>query len=94
MNKEIKELKTIFKDLYNKNIFPYKLMIIEEIEYYNKDKEISDDDYNKLYYEIEDAYFNLDCVSVEAITRCALNNIDRILKNESSFDLKNESCKY
>ena len=93
MNKEIKELKETYKKLYDKHIYAYKLQIIDELEA-QLEKELSDEEYEKLYYEIEYAYLKLDNVSIWAITRCAIDNLDKILNDDEDFNLREESCWY
>lgn len=94
MNKELKELKEIYKDLYNRKIYTYKLEIVDELECQPEENELSDEEYQTLYYEIENAYFKLDGVSIENITRCALENKDKIMNDDEDFDLREESCWY
>ena len=94
MNNELKELREIYKDLYSKSIYAYTLEIIDELECQTDENELTDEEYQKLYYEIEHAWFKLDGVSIETITRCALENKDKIMNDDEDFDLREESCWY
>lgn len=90
---ELKDLKWTFKKLYNNQIYAYKLQIIDEIECL-LEKKLSDEDYLSLYTEIEYAYLKLDNVSINSITRCAIDNLDRILNGDETFSLRNSACAY
>ncbi len=93
MNNELKELKALYQDLYSKSIYAYKLEIIDELEC-QLENEISDEDYQKLYYEIERVYFKTEGLSIENITRCAVDNLDKIINEDSNFDLQRECYWY
>lgn len=93
MNKEIRELKETYKKLYDKHIYAYKLQIIDELDC-QLEKELSDEEYSKLYYAIENAYLKLDNVSIWSITRCAIDNLDKILNDDEDFSLREEACWY
>ena len=94
MNDELKELKKVYKDLYDRKIYAYKLDIIDEIECQLDNKELTDEEYQTLYYAIERAYFKLEGVSIWAIVKCAIDNIDKVLSDDEDFDLREESCWY
>lgn len=94
MTNELKELRKIYKDLYSKSIYAYKLEIIDELECQTDENELTDEEYQTLYYEIEHAYFKLEGVSIEAITRCALEHKDEIINDDENFDLREEACWY
>lgn len=59
-----------------------------------KDYELSDDDYCKLYEEIEYAYLKVENVDIGAIVECALDNKDKILNDDENFSLREECCWY
>lgn len=90
---ELKEIKKVYKSLYNRQIYAYKLQIIDELECILEEK-ITDEDYMKLFNAIENTYLKLDNVSIYAISKCAVDHIRRILDNDETFDLKYKSCFY
>ena len=92
MNKEKLDLirKTI-KELEEKHIL-HLLDIVYELDC-QLDFDISDEDYCKLYNEIEYAYLKLEGVSLENIVSCALDNFNKII-NDEDFNLREESCWY
>lgn len=93
MNKEKLDLirKTI-KELEEKHILHLELDIVYELGC-QLDFDISDEDYCKLYNEIEYAYLKLEGVSLENIVSCALDNFNKII-NDEDFNLREESCWY
>ena len=55
---------------------------------------LTDDEYLKLFNEIAYTYLKLDNVKIESIVRCAIKNMDKILNDDNTFNLKSESCWY
>lgn len=70
--------------------------IINELDcqLYYADFDITDEDYCKLYEEIEYAYLKVENVDIGVIVECALNNKDKILNDDEDFDLREECCWY
>ena len=94
MNKTgLNELKNTYNYLYKKDIYAYQLTIIDELEC-QLTCNITDDEYLKLFNEIAYTYLKLDNVKIESIVRCAIKNMDKILNDDNSFNLKSESCWY
>lgn len=89
----IKELREIYKELYNKHIYAYKLAIIDELEC-QAEEELTDEEYQTLYWEIENAYMKLENVAIESIVRCALHHKEDIMNDNEEFNLREESCWY
>lgn len=94
MNNEKLELvrKTI-KELEEKHILHLELDIIYELDC-QLEETLSDEDYCKLYNEIEYAYLKLEGVALESVVRCALDHIRRILDDDETFNLREEACWY
>lgn len=93
MNSEkLKEIRNIIKDLHDRKILILDLDIIFEIDC-QLDRKLSEEDYLKLYNEIDYAYLKLDNISLGTVVYCAINNIDKIL-NDEDFDLREGSCCY
>lgn len=90
---ELKEIKKVYKSLYNRGIYAYKLQIIDELECI-LEEELTDEDYLKVFNAIENAYLKLDNVSIWAITRCAVDNIDKIINDDETFNLRDRACWY
>lgn len=94
MNKErLKLVRNTIKELENKNILVLYLNIVLEIDCQLNEK-ISDDDYIKLYNEIEYAYLKLEGVSLDNVVSCAIDNLEKILNDDEDFNLRDESCWY
>lgn len=92
MNSEkLKEIRKTIKDLHNKNILLLDLNIVFELDC-QLTSVIEEDEYLKLYNEIEHAYLKLENVAIETIVYCAINNKDKILNDDDDFDLIEESC--
>lgn len=92
MNSEkLKEIRKTIKDLHNKNILLLDLNIVFELDC-QLTSVIEEDEYLKLYNEIEHAYLRLENVTIETIVYCAINNKDKILNDDEDFDLIEESC--
>ena len=96
MNKEhLKEIRETIKDLHKKHILMVQLDIVYELDIaYGLDFEVSDEDYCKLYNEIEYAYLKVENVDIGVIVRCALDNFDKIINDDEDFDLREECCWY
>ena len=90
MNKEKLDLirKTI-KELHEKNILILDIDIIYELDS-QLNFDISDEDYIKLYNEIEYAYLKVENVDIGAIVGCALEHKDEIINEDEDFDLREE----
>ena len=72
-----------------------QLDIVYELDIaYGLDFEVSDEDYCKLYNEIEYAYLKVENVDIGVIVRCALDNFDKIINDDEDFDLREECCWY
>lgn len=94
MNSEkLKEIRNIIKDLHDRKILLLDLDIVFEIDC-QLDRKLSEEDYLKLYNEIDYAYLKLDNVSLGTVVYCAINNIDKILNDDEDFNLREESCWY
>lgn len=90
---KLKEIRQTIKELHNKNILLFALDIVFELDC-QLPSEIKEDEYLKLYNEIQYAYLKLDNVSIGTVVYCAINNIDKILNDDEDFDLREESCWY
>lgn len=90
---DLKEYKKAYKSLFNRGIYAYKLQIIDELECLLEEK-LKEEDYLKLFNAIENAYLKSDTLSVWPITKCAVDNIDKILNDDETFNLKDRACWY
>lgn len=90
---DLKEYKKVYKSLYNRGIYAYKLQIIDELEFL-LEEELKEEDYLKVFNAIENAYLNSDILSVWTITRCAVDNIDKIINDDETFNLIDSACWY
>ena len=94
MNKERLELiRNTIKDLENNHIYLIDMIIVNEIDW-QLEKELTIENYDKLYNEIEYAYRKLEGVDIYTIVKCAIDNIDKILNDDESFSLREEACCY
>jgi hypothetical protein len=94
MNREhLKEVRETIKELNKKHILMMQLDIVYELDC-QLDFDISDEDYCKLYNEIEYAYLKVENVDIGVIVRCALDNFNKIINDDEDFDLREESCWY
>jgi hypothetical protein len=90
MNKEhLKEVRKTIKDLHKKHILMIQLDIVYELDC-QLDFDISDEDYCKLYNEIEHAYLKVEDIDIGVIVKCALDNKDIILNEDTTFSLRDE----
>ena len=94
MNKEdLAKVRRAMQDLEDKHVLLLQLDIVYELDCQLED-ELSDEDYCKLYNEIEYAYLKVEGVALENIVRCAIDNLDKILKDDEEFNLREECCWY
>ena len=94
MNKEyINEIRKQIHLLHEKHIYLYELNIIDELDSQLMDT-IPDEEYQKLYNEIEYTYLKVDGVALENIVRCAIDNKNKIVNNDDTFRLREECCWY
>ena len=97
MNKErLEEVRKTIRGLKDKHILMLNLDIIYELDCQlgYEVKDLSDDDYCKLYNEIEYAYLKVENVDIGQIVECALDHKDDILNENEDFDLREECCYY
>ena len=90
---KINKIRKVIKDLHKKHILIRDIDLIYELDSQLYGKTISDDDYEKLFSEIEYAYLKLYNVDVSEIVYCALEHIDEIL-HDDNFSLREEVCYY
>lgn len=94
MNKEkLNKVRKTIKELEEKHILHIELDIIYELDS-QLDFDISDEDYCKLYNEIEYAYLKVENVDIGAIVNCALDNFNKIINDDEEFSLREECCWY
>ena len=89
----MKELEKIIEELREKNINILDLEIANEIKWQTdySDKEFTEDEKQKLWDNVERAYSKSSDLTIENITRAALNNFDE-LDNMDTWDLIEEAC--
>lgn len=88
MNK-VNEIRRVIKELQDRNISILDINVIYEIDC-QLDKKITDDEYIKLYNNVEYAYLKLDDVSLETIVYCGIKNLDKL--DNDDFDFREECC--
>lgn len=97
MNKEqLEKVRNAIKELKDKHILMLQLDIVYELDCqlgYEK-KALSDEDYCKLYNEIEYAYLKVEGVDLCNIVECALDHMEDIVNENEDFDLREECCYY
>lgn len=94
MNKEKLELiRETIRDLDKKHLTMLSLEIVYEMDC-QLEEELTEEDYDKLYNEIEYVYLKVDDIDLGTIVRCAIDHIRRILDNDETFDLREEVCWY
>ena len=96
MIEKIKETRKAIEYLRENNILILTIDIVYELDSqlgYEK-KDLSDDDYCKLYNEIEYAYLKIDNVDIGTIVECALDHKDDIINENEEFDLREECVWY
>ena len=92
MNKEKLEIiRKAIKELHKNRILMLEIDIIYELDS-QLDFDISEEDYCKLYNEIEYAYLKVDHVDIGSIVNCALDNFIKIINDDEDFDLREECC--
>ena len=93
MIERIKKVRKIIEDLENQHIGVLNIKIVYELDC-QLEETLSDEDYCKLYTEIEWAYLKLEGVGLDSIVRCALDHKKDILNDNEDFDLREEACWY
>lgn len=92
----IKNTRKVIEELKEKDVSVLAIDIVYELDcqlgYELKD--LSDDDYCKLYNEIEYAYLEVSNVDIGTIVKCALDHMEDILNENEDFDLREECCYY
>ena len=93
MIESINKVRKTIDELHKKHILVMDIDIIYELDC-QLNEEISEEDYIKLYEEIRHAYLKTNNIDVATIVYCALENKDKIINDDESFDLREESCYY
>ena len=92
----IKNTRKVIEELKEKDVSVLAIDIVYELDcqlgYELKD--LSDDDYCKLYNEIEYAYLKVENVDIGTIVECALDHMEDIINENEDFDLREECCYY
>lgn len=88
----IKNTRKAIKELKEKGVSVLNIKIVYELDC-QLENEISDEDYCKLYNEIEYAYLKVD-VALDKIVGCALDHMKDIINENEDFDLREECCYY
>lgn len=90
MSEELKKYLEIYKKYYETNDCNLlNLMIINEIEC-QLEEEISEEDYNKLFYKIRNCYLKVDSVDLWCLTYVCIENLDK-LDDMSSYEIIDKS---
>ena len=89
----IKNTRKVIEELKEKGVSVLAIDIVYELDC-QLQEELSDDDYCKLYNEIEYAYLKVENVDIGAIVECALDHMEDILNENEDFDLREECCYY
>ena len=87
----IERIRKEIKELEKKNIGILDLQIVYEIDC-QLDKEITEEEYSKLYSNVEWAYLKLEGVALDSIVACGIDNLDRL--DDDDFDFRDECCYY
>ena len=90
---KINKVRKAIDELNKEHIGVLEIDIIYELDS-QIDSEISDDEYIKLYNEIEYAYLKVENVDIWAVVRCAIDNKDKIINEDEDFSLRDECCWY
>lgn len=92
----IKNTRKVIEELKEKDVSILAIDIVYELDCQlgYEIKDLSDDDYCKLYNEIEYAYLKVSNVDIGTIVECALDHKDDILNENEDFDLREECCYY
>ena len=93
MIESINKVRKTIDELHKKHILVIDIDIIYELDC-QLNEEISEEDYIKLYEEIRHAYLKINNIDVGTIVYCALENKDKIINDDESFDLREEVCWY
>lgn len=90
MSEELKKYNEIYNEKVKNNKLNFlNLMIIDEIQCQLED-EISDENYNKLFYTIKNCYLKSDAVDLWQLTNYCIKNIDTI-ENMGCWEIINHS---
>ena len=87
----IERIRKEIKELEKKNIGILDLQIVYEIDC-QLDKELTEEEYSKLYSNVEWAYLKLEGVALDSIVACGIDNLDRL--DDDDFDFREECCYY
>ena len=87
----IERIRKEIKELEKKNIGILDLQIVYEIDC-QLDKELTEEEYSKLYSNVEWAYLKLEGVALDSIVACGIDNLDRL--DDDDFDFRDECCYY
>jgi len=92
----IKNTRKVIEELKEKDVSVLAIDIVYELDCQlgYEIKDLSDDDYCKLYNEIEYAYLKVENVDIGVIVECALDHMEDILNENEDFDLREECCYY
>lgn len=98
-NEKLEKIRAMFDVLRKEHITMLEMNIINELDsqlmYMETYKDLTDDEYNTLYNEIEYAYLKLEGVALESVVTCAIDNMNKILDEEDdTFSLREEACWY
>lgn len=89
----MKELEKIIEELRERNVNILDLEIANEIKWQIEENErkFSDDEKQKLWDYVDKAYLKSEDLTIEAITRAAIENFDK-LDDMTIWDLVEEAC--
>lgn len=90
MSEELRKYTDIYNEYFkDKGLILLNLVIIDEIQCQLED-EISDEDYNKLFYTIENCYLKSDAVDLWCLTNYCIKNLD-VIENMGCWEIINHS---
>ena len=89
----MKELEKIIEELRERNVNILDLEIANEIKWQIEENErkFSEDEKQKLWDYVDRAYLKSEDLTIEAITRAAIENFDK-LDDMNNWDLIEEAC--
>ncbi len=89
----MKELEKIIEELRERNVNILDLEIANEIKWQIEENErkFSEDEKQKLWDYVDKAYLKSEDLTIEAITRAAIENFDK-LDDMNIWDLIEEAC--
>lgn len=89
----MKELEKIIEELRERNVNILDLEIANEIKWQIEENErkFSEDEKQKLWNYVDKAYLKSEDLTIEAITRAAIENFDK-LDDMNIWDLIEEAC--